>query len=85
MANAEGFGVTLKQALAADSNLVVDLGGLSFIDGAGLRAILGIAESRDGVGPLTLINASRVAWLLEAVGLDDTPSINLAGGNGHGG
>jgi anti-sigma B factor antagonist/stage II sporulation protein AA (anti-sigma F factor antagonist) len=84
MANAEEFATALKQALSADSTLVVDLAGLTFIDAAGLRVILHAAESRNGVGPLTLVNADRVAWLLEVVGMADLPSIDFApGGGGH--
>jgi anti-sigma B factor antagonist len=85
MANAEEFGAALKQALSADSTLVLGLAGLSFIDGAGLRVIVDAAESRDGVGPLTLVNASRVARLLDLVGLDARPAIEFAQrGDGRG-
>jgi hypothetical protein len=34
-----------------------------------------VAASLNGAGPLTLVNASRVQWLLELVGLSDVPSI----------
>ena len=80
MSNADEFGAALKQALSADSTLIIDLSELTFIDAAGLRVILHAAASRDGVGPLTLVNASRVARLLEAIGLDEMPALEFAGG-----
>jgi anti-anti-sigma factor len=78
LANAEEFGEALKQALSVDSSVVLDLSGLTFIDAAGLRVIVHAAESRDGVDPLTLVNASRVTRLLELVGVDDLPRIEIA-------
>lgn len=86
MANADEFAAVLKDALSADSTLKLDLAGLTFIDASGLRVILHAAESRNGVGPLTLVNAARVAWLLEAAGMDDLTTIVLeSGGDGRGG
>jgi anti-anti-sigma factor len=78
MSNADEFGAALEQALSADSTLALDPSELTFIDAAGMRVLLHAAESRDGVGALTLINASRVARLLELVGFDSTPTIDFA-------
>ena len=78
MANAEQFGAALKHAFSVDPKAVVDMAEVTFIDGAALRVILSAAESRDGVGPLTLVNASRVESLFELVGLDEISSINFA-------
>ncbi len=78
MANAGEFRAALEQALSVDPTIVVDLAEVTFIDGAGMRVILGAAESRNGVGPLTLLNASRVESLFELVGLDEIPSITFA-------
>jgi anti-anti-sigma factor len=86
IANADEFGAALKQALSADPTVVVDLAGLAFIDAAGLRAIVDAAGSRNGAGPLTLVNATRVARLLDLVGLDAIPTIAFAerrDGNGR--
>jgi anti-anti-sigma factor len=56
---------------------VLDLSALTFIDAAGLRVILRAAESRNGLRPLKLVNASRVARLLEIVGLDAISTIEI--------
>jgi anti-anti-sigma factor len=84
MANAEQLGDALKHAFSVDPKVVVDMAEVTFIDGAGLRVILSAAESRDGVGPLTLVNAARVKSLLGLVGLDEIRSIDFApGGDGN--
>ena len=83
MANAQQLGAALEHACSVDPTVVVDMAELTFIDGAGLRVILGAAESRDGAGPLMLVNASRVESLFQRVGLDDIPSIKFAPGNGR--
>jgi anti-anti-sigma factor len=81
LATAGRFGAALQQALSADSTLVLDLAEVTFVDAAGLRAILQAAQCRDGEGPLTLVNASRVVRLLEVVGLEGLPSIELRDGD----
>jgi anti-sigma B factor antagonist len=80
MASADQLRDALGDALEADPTLVVDLAGVTFIDVAGLRAILGPAESLNGRGPLTLVNAGRVARLLAVLDLGDIPSIVIRGG-----
>jgi anti-anti-sigma factor len=67
----------LEQALAVSSKVVVDMGGVTFIDAAGLRALLEVADTMNGSGPLTLAHAPRVARLLDLVGLRGLPSIDL--------
>jgi anti-sigma B factor antagonist len=67
----------LKAALSVDPAVVVDMAGVTFFDASGVRVVLEVAESRDGVGPLTLLNAGRVAWVLELVGLNELPSIDV--------
>ena len=71
MATAEELRVALDRALSDDPTVVVDLGDVPFIDLSGVRVILQTAEARNGHGPLQLVNAPRVAWLLELVGLDE--------------
>jgi anti-anti-sigma factor len=84
MANAEEFGAALRAAMSADSTVVVDLAELTFIDVAGIRAIVQAAESRNGNGQLTLIHAPRVAWLFQVVGLEGISCIEFAAdGDGH--
>jgi anti-anti-sigma factor len=80
LANADEFGAALREAMSADSTLVVDMGDVTFIDAAGLRVILHAAATRNGAGALTLVNAQRVAWLLELVGLEGTPSLEIHDG-----
>jgi anti-sigma B factor antagonist len=70
----------LKAALSADANVVVDMAGVTFFDASGIRVVLEMAESRDGLGPLTLLNAGRVAWVLDLVGLNELPSIEVRAG-----
>lgn len=67
----------LESALRADRKVIVDMGEVTFIDASGLRVILSVSESLNGSGPLKLINASRVARLLELVGLSELPCIDV--------
>jgi anti-anti-sigma factor len=84
IATAGQLSSALERALSADPTLVVDLGGVSFVDAAGLHVILEIAERRNGSGPLVLDNAPRVAWLLKVVGLEGLSSVKVRGGDaGH--
>jgi anti-anti-sigma factor len=71
MASAEQLRGALTDALANDPAVVIDLRDVPFIDLSGVRVILRAAQSRNGDGPLRLVNARRVAWLLELVGLDE--------------
>jgi anti-anti-sigma factor len=80
LSTADEFLAALKEALSVDPSVIVDMEGVTFIDVCGLRAVLEVAESRNGAGPLTLVNASRVAWLLEVVGLNELPSIEIRDG-----
>jgi anti-anti-sigma factor len=80
LASAGQFAAALEKAASANPRLVVDLAGLTFVDVCGLRVILQAAESRNGLGPLPLVNAARIAWLLELVGLDGIRSIEFRDG-----
>jgi stage II sporulation protein AA (anti-sigma F factor antagonist) len=84
MTTADLLDAALRQALAFDPSVVVDMAEVTFVDAAGLRVILQAASSRNGAGPLTLVNAPRVAWLLKLVGLEGLPTIDVRG-DGHAG
>ncbi len=75
LSTADELRTALEEALSADPKVVIDMGGVTFLDVAGLRVVLQVAASRDGAGPLTLLNASHVGGLLEVVGLNELPSI----------
>jgi anti-anti-sigma factor len=75
LSTAEQLRAAMDEALGADPKVVVDLSGVTFCDAGGLRAILQVAAALNGAGPLTLLNASRVRWLLDMVGLSDLRSI----------
>jgi anti-anti-sigma factor len=81
LATADEFRSALERAVSADPAVVVDMKDVTFIDLCGLRVILEAAESRNGRGPLRLVNAGRVAWLLDLAGLDeDKMSLDLVDG-----
>ena len=86
IATAEQFRFALKRALADDPAVIVDMGEVSFIDLAGVRVILEAASSCNGHGPLKLVHARRVAWLLELIGLEpETVALDLGDqGDRHG-
>jgi len=81
LATAEQFSAALQQALSAGSALVVDMADVTFVDAAGLRVLLQAAAARNGAGPLTLVNAARVARLLRLVGLEGLPSMDVREGD----
>lgn len=70
IATAEKLRVALEQAMDADPAVVVNMNDVTFIDVTGVRVILDAAGSTNGNGPLKLVNAPRVAWLLDLMGLD---------------
>ena len=80
MTTSELLGAALRRTMAGDPTVVVDMADVTFVDAAGLRVILQAARSRNGDGPLILVNAPRVAWLLKLVGLEGLPSIVVQDG-----
>ncbi len=78
LAVADRLRESLEDALARDPRVVVDMGGVTFIDASGLRVVLDVAGKLNGDGPLSLVNAERVEWLLELVGLRELPSLRVA-------
>ena len=77
IATAEQLQASLDEALKLDGPLVVDMSGVTFIDGSGLKALLRVAASLNGRGPLALINAPHVLRLLELAGLTDMSGIDV--------
>ena len=74
----------LADALVVDPHVVIDMTGVTFFDASGLRVVLEAAASLDGSSPITLLNARRVARVLELVGLGDLPSIVIRDGDSRG-
>ena len=79
LSTADQLRAALREALSSDPNVVIDMSGITFFDATGLRALLQVAESRNEAGPLPLINAFRVEWVLDLVGLSGLPSIEVRG------
>jgi|SRR6516165_9812770 anti-anti-sigma factor len=77
MATAGQLRSALVDRLSTDSKFVLDLGGVTFVDASGLRAILETADSLNGRAPLAIVNGSLLARLLDIVGLREIPSIAL--------
>jgi anti-sigma B factor antagonist len=83
---ADQLRTALEEAMATDPRVAVDMGGVTFFDAAGLRVVLQVAATRNGAGPLVLLNAPRVAWVLDLVGLSDSAAVVLQdGGDADGG
>ena len=75
LATVDALQTALEEAISTDPTVVVDMAGVTFLDATGLRVVLQAGASLNGTGPLTLLNAPRVAWLLELVGLSELSSI----------
>ena len=71
----------LSDALATistDSEVHLELAELAFIDSSGLRAILDFVRSRNGSGPVVMLNPSdAIQRLLVITGLDQHPKIDV--------
>ncbi|MBV9594271.1 MAG: STAS domain-containing protein [Actinobacteria bacterium] len=68
----------IEETLAAHSDVVIDMAGVTFVDACGLRAVLEVATSLNGSGPLRLSNAARVGRLLDLVGLSGSGLIVIS-------
>jgi len=81
LATTDELRAELDRALEDAPTLVVDLEGVTFLGVAGVRVFLGAAATLDGAGPLRFVNAQRLAWLLDVIGLHavDTIEIREAG------
>ena len=57
----------------------LDLSELTFVDSSGVHAILALAKSVNGNGPLVLLNPTEaVSRVLEILGLDEHAGIRVA-------
>jgi anti-anti-sigma factor len=77
MATVEVLRAELDRVLADDTDVVVDLGGVSFLGAAGMRVFLGAASTLNGSGPLRFVHAERLEWLLDVVGLGTVDGIEI--------
>ena len=58
--------------------VVLDLSELRFLDSCGTRALLELARTRNGNGPVVILDPSRaVARLFEIIGIDEHPGLVL--------
>lgn len=61
-----------------ETPLRLDLSDLTFVDSCGIHAILTLARSQDGRGPLVLLDPSaQVSRLFELLGLDEHAGIEV--------
>jgi anti-sigma B factor antagonist len=81
LTTADQFRAALEAAVAADPVVVIDMGGVTFIDASGLHALVDVADSLNGAAPLTLVNAKRAARLLDIVGLRGSRSLEIRDGD----
>lgn len=64
--------------ISAESEVHLELTELTFIDSSGLSAIVAFARSRNGAGPLVMLNPSdHIERLFVITGLDQHPRIEI--------
>ena len=63
---------------SSDHTVVVDCAAVTFMDSSGLNAIVAYARSRNGAGPLVMLNPSdHIERLFVITGLDQHPKIEI--------
>jgi anti-anti-sigma factor len=71
----------LNQALAniwTESEVLLELSDLTFMDSSGVSAILAFAKSRNGGGPLVLVNPpAEIERLFELICLEQHPKVEV--------
>lgn len=77
LSTADQLRTALERALSTNPNVAIDMAGVTFVDACGLRVVLQVAASRNGSGPLLLVNAARIERILDLVGLSELPSIEI--------
>ena len=69
--------------ISTDSEVHLELSELTFMDSSGLGAIVAFAQSRNGGGPVVLLNPSRgIERLFEISSLEQHPKIAVRHTNG---
>jgi anti-anti-sigma factor len=62
----------------SEDEFVLDLSELTFLDSCGMRSILELARTRNGNGPLVILDPSRaVSRVFDIVGIDQHPGLEL--------
>jgi anti-anti-sigma factor len=71
----------LLELPGADTQVTLDLAEITFVDSCGIRAILSLAKSANGNGPVILLNPSEaVSRVFEILGLEHHVGIEVRGG-----
>lgn len=83
VANAPELAAAIGDLAAEEGPMVVDMSGVTFMDTAGLHALVRGAQSLDGAAPAVLVDPpSRVVRLMEMVGVDRVREIEIRGRQG---
>jgi len=78
MASAETLLDAMRPIATADRPIALDLEELTFIDSSGIRAVVDLASSMNGAGPLVLSNVpASVQRVLDIAGLETLPGIRV--------
>jgi len=80
MSTSEALRERINQALRSGS-VTLDMTGVEFIDSSGVRVLLQAAAELNGQGPIRILPSTAVARILEIVGLDARPEIQLETGD----
>jgi anti-anti-sigma factor len=71
----------LKEALAniwTESEVLLELSDVTFMDSSGVSAILAFASSRNGVGPVVMVNPpAEIERLFELTSLEQHPNVEV--------
>ena len=79
MATAPQLEAVAADVLSQHKGVTLDMGGVTFVDSSGLGAVLRIASSLDGQGPLRLVNVPPlVARVIQLTGLEGIGTIEFS-------
>ena len=77
VATASQLAEALREASSA-GQVVLDLSELTFLDSCGIRAILELARTQNGNGPVIILNPSHaVSRVFDIIGIDQHAGIEL--------
>jgi anti-anti-sigma factor len=78
VANAPELAAAIVDLAPEDGSVDIDMRGVTFMDTAGLHALVQGAQSLDGAPPLVLLDPpSRVVRLMEMLGVARMPEIEI--------